>query len=211
MADAENQKAQPSTAPPGDEPDAGGMLQRVKSVRQESTGANDLFTSLCAIICESVLVLVIFLVAAGISLSVPITMIVIGAIYKDQCSAEPYIPIFLIVSGSFTIISIFLSMFAGIKQRRKMDRGDDDEGAVLRSCARCLYGLISIFMLAWFIAGNVWIYRTHEPNYNDVNADDYCHKTLYLFSFWLLNVTYILMGLSCCLGCCGCFASRSDG
>ncbi|XP_070552909.1 transmembrane protein 272-like [Ptychodera flava] len=151
----------------------------------------------------------IFLVVVGISLSVPITMIVIGAIYKDQCPAEPYIPIFLIVSGTFTIVATLLSIFAGMMyQCQLICCGDEDECATVHSCMLCFYGLIGIFMMAWFIAGNVWIYRTHEPNYYDVEADDYCHKTLYLFSFWLLNGTYILMGSSCCLGCCcGYFAS----
>ncbi|XP_070552320.1 uncharacterized protein [Ptychodera flava] len=127
MADKENEKAQP-TAPQGDEPDAGGILQRVRSVRQESTGANDLVTSLCAIIYISALVLVIFFVVAGISLSVPITMIVIGAIYKDQDAAELYIPIFLIVSGTFTILSIFLSIYAGNKYSREMNSGAQRRG-----------------------------------------------------------------------------------
>ena len=49
-------------------------------------------------------------------------------------------------------------------------------------------------------AGNVWIYEM----FDDYVADDtahprYCHRTLYLFAFWVTTSAYILMT---CFVCC---------
>ncbi|XP_070552900.1 transmembrane protein 272-like isoform X2 [Ptychodera flava] len=130
-----------------------------------------------------------------------------GSIHKDDCRAEPHIPIYLIVSGTFVIVVFFLSACAGDKKRRLVNDDVEDDGGASYGCAKCLSTLISLFLLAWFIAGNVWIYGTYEPNYSNDEARDYCHKTLYLFSFWLMNATYILLGLTCCLGCLACCSS----
>ncbi|XP_070552905.1 transmembrane protein 272-like [Ptychodera flava] len=178
MADEESQKILPSAAPPGDKPDADGVLNHLES--------GDLATSLKDKISGSVVASIASLVVAGISLSVLIAMIVIGAIYKDQCPAQPNIPIFLIVGGTVTIVSFFLMIYTGHKRRRGMKKDYDR--------AKCWCGLIGAFLVVWFIAGNVWIYGTrYKPSYTEPNPFIYCHKGLYLFSFHLLNVTYILI------------------
>ena len=38
-------------------------------------------------------------IACGITIIIPLCMIAIGSVYFDECPAEPYIPIFLIVGG----------------------------------------------------------------------------------------------------------------
>ena len=40
-------------------------------------------------------------IACGVTVFIPICMIVIGSIHFHDCPAEPYIPLFLIVGGKF--------------------------------------------------------------------------------------------------------------
>ncbi|XP_070552887.1 transmembrane protein 272-like [Ptychodera flava] len=196
-------------APPTYEETIAGRLQKAKA---ESAGTKDFALSVCRIIFGSAALLLGCVIFAAITMSIPIAMIVMGAMHKDECPAEPYIPVYLIVCGAFSIVSCLMSMCMCVRRRSSQQDGDDDEDGgscgLFSCCISCLSGLIGIFLFAWFIAGNVWIYRTNEPTYDDVTSDDYCHKTLYLFSFWLLTTTYILLGCSCCLSVvCACCAS----
>ena len=67
-------------------------------------------------------------------------------------------------------------------------------------------------MIAWFIAGNVWVYKNYKPDFEDKASTEYCDKTLYLFSFGLITFVYAILcvmllcmccALTCCFTCCG--------
>uniref|UniRef100_A0A3Q1FT17 Si:dkey-19b23.12 n=1 Tax=Acanthochromis polyacanthus TaxID=80966 RepID=A0A3Q1FT17_9TELE len=123
-----------------------------------------------------------------------------GAVYRDDCPLQPYIPIYLIVGGTFTLMVALLSSLPCAKK--------PEDGATNPLYSVCLMWnlLVSLFLSAWFIAGNVWIYSIYPPNYNKNSTivDPYCDKTLYLFAFWITTVGYILLGSFLFLGCC-CF------
>jgi hypothetical protein len=38
----------------------------------------------------------------------------------------------------------------------------------------------------------------YEPAY----GQSYCNETLYLFSFWVITISWVLAGLFCCCCCC---------
>jgi len=125
-----------------------------------------------------------------------------GYVYKEQCPKQKHIPIYLIVAGSFTILRQILDLFARCATK-------DDDGGNQRfltcDCCKCLTAIISLFMFGWFIAGNIWIYSAYEPNYTDPISQEYCHKTLYLFAFWLTTSVYICVAFfCCCLSCLVC-------
>ncbi len=73
---------------------------------------------------------------------------------------------------------------------------------------KCINGILGLFVLAWFIVGNVWTFSISESQ---------CNKHLYRTSFWYIIVVYIALGLGCCIGCCvGCcvgiaIAKKQDG
>jgi len=55
------------------------------------------------------------------------------------------------------------------------------------------------------VLGNVWVYSNfNNVDYVDENSSDYCHKTLYLYAFWVITASYILLGVfiscACCIG-----------
>jgi hypothetical protein len=121
----------------------------------------------------------------------------LGAKYKDDCPAEDYIPIYLIVAGAVLIVRNFSSMCSRASDRNDDNDGEDDKNPVHKCCD----SILDLFTFCWFITGNYWIYHIYEPSYNSTD-DDYCNKTLYLFAFWITTSTYILAGFLCCCLCC---------
>lgn len=131
--------------------------------------------------------------------AIPLACIIIGFIYRDECPVQKYIPIYLIVLGSFGILRNFVGLYSQLKTRSSENEGE--EGNKRRSSfEHC----ISCFLIIWFIAGNVWIYSIYEPNYVSY---PYCNKTLYLFAFWLTTASYIVIGLMCFCMCCIAFCA----
>lgn len=95
------------------------------------------------------------------------------------------IPIYLIIGGSFGLFSICC-----LGDVKYTCCGNEKTANPLVA-----NGLMQLLLFAWFIAGNVWIYKNYEPNYADPSSPDFCHKTLYLFAFWVTNSQYILFGV----------------
>lgn len=127
------------------------------------------------------------------SIPLQIAMIVIGAKYKDECPVEEMIPVYLIVAGAAGLFANCCT--GGVRYNQQEDDGNT---------VNLLQALVQFVVFAWFICGNVWIYANYEPNYTDPSSLDYCHKTLYLFAFWVTNSAYILYGfISVCLCCFG--------
>jgi len=146
-----------------------------------------------------------FTIMLAFFMAIPVSMIVMGAIYKDDCPAERMIPIYLIVGGSFGAAK---NLFSVIQRcRKKQEEREEEQGKV-----HPLEGLVNCFMFAWFIAGCVWIYRTTDRNPDDPTAANYCDATLYYYAFWITTAVYIMIGASCCCMCTiGCVAALCFG
>ncbi|KAK7909797.1 hypothetical protein WMY93_014481 [Mugilogobius chulae] len=143
----------------------------------------------------------------------PVAQIAIGAKYLDECPKQHYIPIYLVVMGVFSMTLTILSCLPCSK-----DPEDGTTNPLSRLCTTW-NSLVSVFMFAWFIAGNVWIYGIYQPNYDKTNAtivahESYCDKTLYLFAFWTTTLVYILLLAflfgGCCVLVCFCLCGRAD-
>jgi hypothetical protein len=62
---------------------------------------------------------------------------------------------------------------------------------------------ISLFAGIWFIIGNVWVFSKNSTvQYADSTLGTYCNQTLYMYAFWSIIATYILMVVSCCCSLC---------
>ncbi|CAG2246130.1 unnamed protein product [Mytilus edulis] len=145
-------------------------------------------------------------ICLGIFLAIPIAMIAVGATYLHDCPAEKMIPIYLIVAGVFTIITNILTIIRGRVNNWKEGEEEKQSGAGPEHCIIC-------FLFAWFVAGNVWVYRTYD-DWQSSNSilDNYCNPTLYYFSFWILISPYIVLGvltvISIALGICTCIFGK---
>ncbi|KAK9524778.1 hypothetical protein VZT92_017146 [Zoarces viviparus] len=118
---------------------------------------------------------------------IPVAKIIIGAIYRNDCPRQHYIPIYLIVEGVFSLVLAVLSC----------QPPEDGTPKLLSRVCTIWNTLIYLFLFCWFIAGNVWIYSIYEPNYikNAKRAGPYCDRTLYLFAFWITTLVHILGSL----------------
>uniref|UniRef100_A0A0E9X693 Uncharacterized protein n=1 Tax=Anguilla anguilla TaxID=7936 RepID=A0A0E9X693_ANGAN len=137
----------------------------------------------------------VLVVSKLIMLCLPIVQIVLGTIYLKDCPAQPYIPIYVLVSGVFTMC---LSLLSCLPCARESEGGEQNP---LSSICTAWNSLLTVFLFCWFIAGNVWIYSIYAPSYSPLERQ-YCHKTLYLFAFWMTTLVYILVGVLLVGGCC---------
>lgn len=76
--------------------------------------------------------------------------LLVGALYMDDCPAEKFIPIYLVVFGCFSIVKDLSSLIQNIK-RRKCDGEQEDISQSNKSNG--FDGLLDCFLFAWFIAG----------------------------------------------------------
>jgi len=117
----------------------------------------------------------------GLILAIPVSMIVIGSYHFHDCKKAEMIPIYLIVSGVVGLLKNLLNLGRKVKAHL----WGNNEAARESAKESSLDNLIMIFLVAWFIAGNVWIYRVYMP------TPEECNPQLYLFAFWLTTSTYI--------------------
>ena len=110
-------------------------------------------------------------------------MSLVGAKYNNDCPTHDKIPIWLIVSG---IVALFQGIFA--PAFRNDGKSEHNSG---RGVFRAIGLFVNIFQMVWLIIGSAWIYGIYKPSFDKADGDMFCDETLYMFSFWILNVTYI--------------------
>jgi len=137
-------------------------------------------------------------------MALPIAQLVIGLQNQEKCPINDKIPLYLIVSGGFGIAAALIQLFDGM-----CCRTTDEAGNRKSKCA--LFGfintLINLFMFAWFICGNVWVYKIYKTvDHDDAESENYCAALPYLFAFWCITSVYIIMGATCVIGC-GCMCA----
>ena len=103
-------------------------------------------------------------IACSITVVIPVCMIVIGSVYFHDCTAEPYIPIFLIVggeeekstkkfvnytkliSGSFSVFKYLIGVLSRVRRAETGSEQDPQPTHPVQS-------LITFFLCGWFITG----------------------------------------------------------
>ncbi|XP_046336486.1 uncharacterized protein LOC124118423 isoform X1 [Haliotis rufescens] len=130
----------------------------------------------------------------------PIAMIVIGGSHRVDCPREPKVPIYLLVGGGFGLLKMLLLLWRQKKSRdyeRLDDCVDDDADDIVMSRSTRFSGyILTIFLLSWFILGNVWIFQVWKPNFVQPLHEpmNWCNETVYMFSVYQIFACYGLMG-----------------
>ncbi|XP_050303579.1 transmembrane protein 272-like [Anthonomus grandis grandis] len=172
-------------APP---PSYDSLFGRVREAQKTSKGILDFFTNVVIIVLGTLGCSIIL----GVTIVVPICMIVMGSIYLHECPQGEYIPVYLLVGGIFGILKQLLHLSARVRQTEEERQEENLRQSPTQTLLNC-------FMLGWFIIGSVWVYKEYEPNYNPTNGK-YCNRNLYLFAFWLITSVYSILGfLTICL------------
>ncbi|XP_067944454.1 transmembrane protein 272-like isoform X2 [Watersipora subatra] len=210
--ESQNPNAESQGPPP---PSYSSLFSVLREERECSDGVKDYakkITSKCFNKVFGVVFIVIMVIVMVIlGLALPIAEIVIGAKYVHDCPAEKYLPIYLIVSGVFIALCSFCG--GGTTAARSSD--DDDDSLPIGVCCNSING---VFLLAWLIAGTVWVTRMVNcedkvtPNcfstndyFADYDASFYCPKLVYEFTYWDIMVKWILLGVVFLFGtffCC---------
>lgn len=183
------------SAPP---PSYDSIFGQIKDAKTKSSGGADFLKSVCVIIFSTIG----FTIFIAILLCIPVAMIVVGALNLDNCPLERFIPIWLVVAGS---VSAFMQLGSIIKKIKAKCDGieDPDEEAQSFSVLNGLNGLIGCFNIAWFFAGNVWVYRVYgKQDTTDPLSLNYCDAATYYFAFWSITTAYIILAIVCCCSCC---------
>lgn len=167
-------------APP---PSYDSLFGRVREVQKSSKGVLDFFKNIFIIILGTLGCTIIL----GVTIVIPICMIVMGLVYLHDCPQGEYIPVYLLVGGIFGIVKQLLHLSARVRQTEQERQEENLRQSPTQTLLNC-------FMLGWFIIGSVWVYKEYEPNY-DPTIGNYCNKNLYLFAFWLITSVYILLGI----------------
>ncbi|XP_069703193.1 transmembrane protein 272-like isoform X2 [Periplaneta americana] len=167
-------------APP---PSYDSLFGRVREAHKSSKGMFDFLKNVIILLLGTIGCTIIL----GVTIVIPICMIVIGSIYLHDCPQGEYIPIYLLVGGGFGVLKQLLHLSARVRQREE----EQEEERIRQSPTQTL---INCFMLGWFIIGSVWVYKEYEPNYDPLRGK-YCNRTLYLFAFWLITSVYIVLGI----------------
>ncbi|TRZ03586.1 hypothetical protein DNTS_013500 [Danionella cerebrum] len=79
----------------------------------------------------------------------PIAQVSIGAIYLNECPKQPYIPVYLLVSGVFSLLLGLLSCLPCTQEPE-----DGVQTPLSRLCT-AWNSLVSLFLFCWFIAGKI--------------------------------------------------------
>ncbi|KOC65821.1 hypothetical protein WH47_10283 [Habropoda laboriosa] len=167
-------------APP---PPYDSLFGRMREAHKVSKGVFDFLKNILLLLLGTIGCTVVL----GMTIILPICMMVIGGLYLYDCPQGEYIPVYLLVAGGFGIFKQLLYLSARVRHGQE----EQDEERIRQSPIQTL---IDCFMLGWFIIGSMWVYKEYEPNY-DPALGKYCNKTLYLFAFGLITCVYISWGL----------------
>lgn len=148
------------TAPP---PSYDSLFGRVREARKTSKGVADFLKNILIILLgagKKTLVSFIhhrFLngiwfsvgctVILGITIIIPICMIIMGSLYLHECPQGEYIPVYLLVGGIFGVLKQLLHLSTHVRKR-------EEEREVERLRQSPTQTLLNCFMLGWFIIGN---------------------------------------------------------
>ncbi|XP_046852795.1 transmembrane protein 272-like isoform X2 [Xenia sp. Carnegie-2017] len=184
------------------------LFGQFKEVKEKSDGPFDFMKTATQLFAGTIGCTI----ATCFLLALPTAMIVIGVHFRHNCPVEPFIPIYLIIAGSCGLLKCLTLSFEKFKscnttqEQAFVENYSSNED--LSNTSKFMDGLLNIFMFTWFIAGNVWVYSHYKPNMkpSSKNLSNYCDPTVYWFAFWVVTVSYVIMGIIffciCCLGAC---------
>ncbi|VDN04777.1 unnamed protein product [Thelazia callipaeda] len=131
---------------------------------------------------------------------IPLAMIIFGSNNLNKCPVEPYIPIWLIVTGLLSLFKSGTNFYYRAKRQRE---GRAPSAADVNP--NPFDGLLSCFLLIWFIIGSVWIYSAVDlVQYKNPENSNYCDRFTFIFSFVFVTLGYLLLSITMCCFCCCC-------
>nr|CAB3262838.1 uncharacterized protein LOC100183982 [Phallusia mammillata] len=120
---------------------------------------------------------------------IPLSMAIVGGINWNNCPTQRLIPIWLVVAGGVFVALRVLSLIDIYIIKKKKQGTDDNQQN--QSTFKGFTSIASIFLFAWFICGNVWVFGKYRPELDNRSDPNYCDRGTYLYSFSLIIITFI--------------------
>ncbi|XP_049822854.1 uncharacterized protein LOC109596653 isoform X4 [Aethina tumida] len=121
-----------------------------------------------------------------------ISMIITGAIGIGNCPIQPLLPVYMIVSGVISMVSIIIEFIRGfVPEQNPMN-------TVLRGFGIFLFTVEFVI----FCLGSYLVFSVFEPSYEEVDEFEYCAKWLYVFAITYIALTFAIVLSALLLGYC---------
>ncbi|XP_029054464.1 uncharacterized protein LOC114881767 isoform X1 [Osmia bicornis bicornis] len=129
--------------------------------------------------------------------AVPVSMLIFGWKFFNECPREPRIPIYMVIGGTFGSMFMTLSIYSQIRSRRpEVVMAQPQEPQI--SFTKLITVVLSFFLLGWFVMGNFWIlsieWPKNESTYYAPNT--HCKNRLYIFALVHLIVIYVVFAIT---------------
>ena len=124
-----------------------------------------------------------------------VVKVFIGWTYAGDCPIHWRIPHYLFVAGIIGIIIVILQFRDHILKICLKPKSNGSNGCVklLSVLLAFAWIMLVLFLVGWFIAGCVWVFRVYNKvTYKNPARSDYCQPILYRFAFWLLICTFFI-------------------
>ncbi|XP_040271092.1 transmembrane protein 272-like [Bufo bufo] len=156
-------------------------------------GADNPRSPLLGFVQDSFLPSTVSIALKCLLVGINIASIVIGAIYINDCPGQYLIPYYLIISGVACLLYLSMTCLPCI---------DEDQVTSVNLASLCAQGVILLFLFAFFIAGNVWIYSLTHESWDDETSPKRCNRVLYLYAFWTITLCHLCFVVLLCTYLC---------
>ncbi|KAM9839054.1 transmembrane protein 272-like [Aulostomus maculatus] len=119
-----------------------------------------------------------------------IAAIGLGATHVGSCPVQPYIPVYLVILGVTSLLSLIITYSNSIW-----------EGSIVSITVPVCMSLLYTISFCWFIAGTYWVYNVYPPSYSS-GTTQYCHRITYQFAFAVTTLLWVFVTLFFVCGCC---------
>ena len=132
-----------------------------------------------------------------------------GIAYLGQCSIEPLIPIFLIVTGVCGILKSTETLVKQLIICCKYSWSQNSKLKYVKITWRVAELLFNLVLFGWFIAGSYWVFHVYSQLLEMDFDPALCNPILYKCAFGIMICSYILLFMTCCCVCgCACFRKQ---
>ncbi|CAG2117383.1 unnamed protein product [Medioppia subpectinata] len=123
----------------------------------------------------------------------PMCVLIISCIYVKSCPNAPSIPAVLIVYGLVVVLGFVWQRLKG-----RINQTKDVMKRVVFITTNLLYLLNIIIFITWIVV----VYTSAAPDFDDVDAQNYCNRNVYLLALYLINTYLLTIAVSLLLFCC---------
>lgn len=120
-------------------------------------------------------------------------MVYVGASRINECPVQPMLPVYLFITGSFSVFRSFWYFLEFWISRRKV-------GFVFYRFADNVVVMLTAFMATWYLFGLYWTLNVFWPDLEYTRSPQYCDPAVYLMAFvTVIGILIILVFWCSCI------------